>query len=60
MASLHIGKVPEHIKKRFQAVCKEPGQTMSQAVLDFMKQTVGQDIVRIASAKLARRGRFRK
>ena len=60
MASLHIRGIPEDLKKRFQAICKERGRTMSQALIDSIKQTVGEEIARIAAAKFTRRRRFRK
>lgn len=59
MATLQVVGVPGDVKDRFKAICRDRGVTMSAAVLDFMKQSVGEEIMDEAIARFRRR-RFRK
>ena len=59
MGTLKLTKIPDDLKRRFKEICKERGKTMSEAVLEFIKETVGRDIMRSAVDKCRTR-RYRK
>lgn len=50
-----MSKVPDELKQRFKEICREHGKTMSEAVLEFIKETVGEKILRDATDKFRRR-----
>jgi hypothetical protein len=53
MATLRVVDVPQGLKERFRAICKSRGMSMSNAVLGFIKESVGEEIAQEAA------GRFR-
>jgi antitoxin component of RelBE/YafQ-DinJ toxin-antitoxin module len=55
MATLRIVNIPDEVKERFRLICKRQGTTMSNAVLDFMKESVGEEIMQEAVARFRRR-----
>ncbi len=55
MSTLRVTKIPDELKRRFKEICKEHGKTMSEAVLEFIKETVGEKIMRDAAEKFRRR-----
>ena len=59
MSTLRITKIPDDLKRRFKEICKERGKTVSEAVLEFIKETVGEKIMRDAVDKYKRR-RYRR
>ncbi len=54
-----MSNIPNDLKRRFKEICKEHGKTMSESVLEFIKETVGEEIMRDAADKF-RRGHYRR
>ena len=59
MATLRVVNVPDDLKERFKAICKRGGTSMSAAVLDFIKQSVGEEIMHEAVSRFHDRRRRR-
>ena len=59
MATLRVTQLPDELKQRFKDICKERGKTMSEIILEFVKETVGDDIMRAAVDKCRTR-RYKK
>ena len=55
MSTIRVSKIPDDLKRRFKEICKEHGKTMSEVVLEFIKETVGEKIMRDAADKFRRR-----
>ena len=55
VSTLRVTKIPDELKRRFKEICKEHGKTMSEAVLEFIKETVGEKIMSDAVDKYRRR-----
>jgi predicted DNA-binding protein len=55
VSTLRVSKIPEELKRRFKEICKDQGKTMSEAVLEFIKEMVGEKILRDATDKFKRR-----
>jgi predicted DNA-binding protein len=55
VSTLRVSKIPDELKRRFKEICKEHGKTMSEVVLEFIKETVGEKILRDAANKFRSR-----
>lgn len=59
MTTLRVANVPDDLKERFRTICKRRGMTMSHALLEFVKEAVGEEILQEAADRFRRR-RFRR
>ena len=55
MATVILQNIPDELKNSFKATCAQKGTTMKAEFIRFMKESVGQEVIKKALEKKKRR-----